>query len=109
MPHIPVWIWVLIFFFWLFFVLEAEKARKEAMLDYLLVGGFLFLFIFAVIDFAYYEFILKQNVIGAFASQIKSASVITMAHIPLWTLILIFFFWLFFMLFLMRDCDKEDD
>ena len=89
--------------------MEAERARKDAMLDYLLVGGFLFLFIFTVIDFAYYEFILKQNVIGAFASQIKSASVITMSHIPLWTLILISFFWLFFVLFLLRDCGKEDD
>ena len=86
--------------------MEAERARKDAMWDYLLVGGFLFLFIFAVINFAYYEFILKQNVVGAFASQIKSASVITMAHIPVWTWELI---WLFFVLFLLRDCYTEDD
>ena len=97
------------FMFEKFAQMEVERVRKDAMWDYLLVGGFLFLFIFAAIDFIYYQFILKQNVVGAFASQIKSASVTMMAHIPLLTWVLIFFFWLFFVLFLLRDCDKEDD
>ena len=82
--------------------MEAERARKDALWDYLLIGGFSFMFTFAVVSFIYHQFILKQNIVGAFVSQIKHLSVIMTTLSGVWSWMPIFFFGLLLLIFLLE-------